>query len=140
MVNRPFPKLAYKFFGPFEVLERVGTADYRLALPADSAFHLVFHVSQLKPFVPCYTPVFAELPKMSDLSVQDLDPELILDRRLVKKGNCVIVQVLVKWVNVPATSATGEDFEVIKQRFPDHVAWGQEPFGAGGDVRHAFGV
>lgn len=79
--------------------------------------HLVFHVSQLKPFIPCYTPVFAELPKVADLSTMPLESELILDRRLVKKGNHAIVQVLVKWEQVPASSATWEDFEVVRGVF-----------------------
>ena len=38
-------KLSSRFIGPFEILERVGTVAYRLALPPSmSCVHEVFHV------------------------------------------------------------------------------------------------
>ena len=41
-------KLAPSYIGPFEVLERVGTISYWLALPPSlSGVHKVFHVSML---------------------------------------------------------------------------------------------
>lgn len=52
IANRPYPKLAYKFYGPYQILERVGKV----------AYHPVFHVSQLKPFTSDHTPVFDHLP------------------------------------------------------------------------------
>lgn len=125
VASRPFPKLAYKFFGPFNVLERIGSVAYKLALPSDSMIHPVFHVSQLKPFTPSYTPVYHELPKLVDLLARQLQPEHVLDRRLVKKGKRAIPQVLIKWAHIPATSATWEDYYVVRQRFPEVVAWAQ---------------
>ena len=42
-------KLSPRFIGPFEILERVGTLAYRLALPPSMlGVHEVFHVSMLR--------------------------------------------------------------------------------------------
>lgn len=90
LVNRPFPKLAYKYFGPFSVLERIGDAAYKLELPSDASIHPVFHVSQLKEFTPDFTPVYTELPKVAELDRFYPQPEAVLERRLVKKGRTAV--------------------------------------------------
>ena len=46
-------KLALRYIGPFEVLERVGTGSYRLAVSHRlSGVHEVFHVSMLQKYIP----------------------------------------------------------------------------------------
>ena len=46
-------KLAPRYIGPFEILERVGTVTYRLALsPSLSSVHEVFHVSMVRKYTP----------------------------------------------------------------------------------------
>ena len=46
-------KLSPRFIGPFEILEKVGTAAYQLALPPRmSGVHEVFHVSMLRRYTP----------------------------------------------------------------------------------------
>ena len=46
-------KLSLRFIGPFEILERVRTVVYRLALPSNkSGVHEVFHVSLLRRYTP----------------------------------------------------------------------------------------
>nr|GEY57079.1 Ty3/gypsy retrotransposon protein [Tanacetum cinerariifolium] len=46
-----YNKLSKRYYGSFEVLERVGKVAYRLAIPDSNKIHLVFHVSLLKLFV-----------------------------------------------------------------------------------------
>ena len=46
-------KLSPRFIGPLEILERVGTVVYRLALPPSmSSVHKVFHVLMLRKYTP----------------------------------------------------------------------------------------
>ena len=45
--------LSPRFIGPFEILQRIGTVAYRLALPPSmSGVHEVFHVSMLRKYTP----------------------------------------------------------------------------------------
>ena len=49
-------KLSPRYIGSFEVLERVGTVAYRLALSLSlSSVHVVFHVSMLRKYTPDLT-------------------------------------------------------------------------------------
>ena len=46
-------KLAPRFIGPFEILQRIGEVAYRLALPPQlSGVHNVFHLSMLRKYMP----------------------------------------------------------------------------------------
>jgi len=46
------PKLAARYYGPFEILEKIGPIAYMLALLASMRVHNVFHVSLLNKYVP----------------------------------------------------------------------------------------
>ena len=58
LINRPYPMLAKKYYGPYTVLQKIGNDAYRLDLPPSSLIHPTFHVSQLKAFTPDHTSVF----------------------------------------------------------------------------------
>jgi hypothetical protein len=100
-------------------------ANWTYQLPANNQIHNVFHVSQLKDYHPNFTPIFAELPKLPALDTVDVELESILDRRMMKKGNTPVVQVLIKWTNMPAEAATCEDWDVLKVKHPSILTWGQ---------------
>jgi hypothetical protein len=41
VVNRPYHKIAFKFFGPYTVVEKVGSAAYKLDLPDGSTVRCI---------------------------------------------------------------------------------------------------
>ena len=79
VARRSNHKLAYKFFGPFTVVERIGAVAYKLDLPLASRIHPVFHVSQLKKCLRPTQQVHSQLP-MVDHSFQI--PVSVLQRRV----------------------------------------------------------
>jgi hypothetical protein len=107
------------------MLEKVGTMAYKLELSPAAQIHPIFHVSQLKSFTPNYTPVFTELPTPPQLDLCELEPELILDKRLTKKSNSNITQILVKWKTLPEAMDTWEDYTVLRAHYLTAVVWGQ---------------
>lgn len=91
VVSRPCPKLAYKIFDPYKILTHVSSLAYKLDHRTTRSIRF-FHVSQLKPFTTDHTPVFTKLPAPPDLMISHLQPQAILERRLIKKGNAAIPQ------------------------------------------------
>ncbi|WVZ64545.1 hypothetical protein U9M48_014045 [Paspalum notatum var. saurae] len=103
------------------------TMDFIEGLPRSGPYTAILVVVDrfTKPFTPNYSPVYSDITKFLELDAADVLPEAILDRKLVKKGSHAITQLLLKWTNLPASSATWEDYTVVKQCFPNAVAWGQ---------------
>lgn len=93
--QQPFNKLASKYYGPFQIIKKVGQVAYTLLFPDSVKIHLTFHVSLVKK---CYQfPTRISLPSILDItSPLCPKPEVILQRRMIKKGNKVVAQILVK--------------------------------------------
>ncbi|XP_019234655.1 PREDICTED: uncharacterized protein LOC109215091 [Nicotiana attenuata] len=110
--------LTAKFFGPYEVIQKVGPVVYKLKLPSSSRIHPVFHVSQLKKTIGNQN-FAAQNPPLCNQEGQMLaEPIAILDRKMVKKGNRASTQVLVQWANLSPEEATWEEYS-LKSQFPN---------------------
>ncbi|CAO2151592.1 unnamed protein product [Urochloa humidicola] len=129
--HRSERKLAFKFFGPFQILAKVGSVAYKLLLPPSSSIHPVFHVSQLKKVV---APNVEVIPIVPDAFDVPRVPEAVLQKRVISKGVSVVTQVLIKWSGWPSAMATWEDLVCLQQKFPYAPAWGQADSQGGGDV------
>eukprot|EP00253_Pinus_taeda_P028411 PITA_28411 len=111
-------KLAPRYCGPFQVLARIGSVAYQLALPSHIRVHNVFHVSMLKKYV--YDP--KHVIKWQDIQVELkgeiwVEPLSILDRRAVTLRKRDITQVKVQWQHFGPDEATWEDEELMKQAY-----------------------
>ena len=76
-------KLLPRFIGPFEILERIGTVAYELALPPNiSGVHEVFHVSMLRRYTsdPAHVVDWGEIEVDTDGTFEE-GPVCILDSR-----------------------------------------------------------
>jgi len=63
-------KLTPRFSGPYQISERVGTVAYRVGLSPDlSNLHDVFHVSQLRKYVPDPSHVIPVTPRFPSIKI-----------------------------------------------------------------------
>ena len=106
-------KLSPRFIGPFEILKRVGTIAYRLALlPSMSGVHEVFHVSMLRK----YTLDLAHVVDWGEIEV-DIDGTFeegtmcILDNRgqVLRRKIMRLVRVLWRHYGVEESTWERED-------------------------------
>ena len=110
-------KLTAKYYGPYQVEQKVGTVAYKLQLPAGSNIHPVFHVS-LRKKSPKEAPVSTTLPTLNADSEFEVVPLAVLDRRTIYRKGQGIDQVLVQWENMEPEEATWEDLSFIHAQFP----------------------
>ena len=89
-------KLAPRYFGPFEILFRIGHVAYQLALPPNLRVHNVFHIFVLKKYVHDATHV----NNWNDVQVEPegdflVEPDCILERMEILLKSHTIGQVKV---------------------------------------------
>ena len=119
-------KLAPRYIGPFEILERINSVAYRLALPPDlSQVHNVFLVSMLRKYIrdPLHVIDHSEITVNEDLGYEE-KPMRIIDQQVRQLRNRSIPMVKVEWKEHYGTGATWEKEEDMRIRYPE-LFWEQ---------------
>ena len=113
-------KLASKYIGPFEILERVGLVTYRLALPLDmSQVHPVFHVSMLRKYIsdPSHVLQPQSVEVNEDLTYEE-EPIAIVDYQVRQLRSKTIPMVKVLWRNNNVKEHTWETEAEMRAAYP----------------------
>ncbi|GJS76766.1 putative reverse transcriptase domain-containing protein [Tanacetum coccineum] len=113
-------KLAPRYVGPFEILERIGPVAYRLRLPEElSSVHDTFHVSNLKK---CLADASLHVP-LNEIKVDKTlrfveEPVEIMDREIKKLKRSKIALVKVRWNSKRGSEFTWEREDHMKSKYP----------------------
>ena len=113
-------KLSLRFIGPLEILERVGTVAYRLALPLSmSGVHEVFHVSMLRRYIPDPTHVvdLVEIKVDTDWTFEE-GPVCIMDSRDQALRCKTVRLVRVLWRHCGVDESTWESEDTMWATYP----------------------
>nr|GEU99885.1 hypothetical protein [Tanacetum cinerariifolium] len=103
----------------FEVLAKVGHVAYKLQLPSNVKIHSVFHVSQLKLFKGDPSIVYPVMPQCDPSGSLSCVPVKVLDRKMVKENNKLMIYVLIQWSNGSFDDAIWELATALEKKFPD---------------------
>lgn len=99
-------KLSAKYYGPYRVLERIGSVAYKIELPDSSRVHPIFHVSLLKKCIGRKHVPVADLPATREDGEFNVLPAAVVASRMVTRSQQQVPQFLVMWVNSSAEDAT----------------------------------
>lgn len=106
------------------MIKWIDTAAYQLNLPPGSIIHPVIAFSFsffLKRCISRDQVVSQTLTiTESDENLQ-IDPQFILVRRLIKRNNLAVTQLLMKWPNPLEEDASWEDYDWYKQKYPQFI-------------------
>ena len=121
LATRANLKLSPRFYGPFQILKRVGQVVYKLDLPSHSKLHLIFHVSCLKPKLGAHVQTLPNLPPMDSDGVLCLEPQAIIQRRMKKLHYKAVTKVLAHQQDTPTEDVTLELLHTLQQQYPHLV-------------------
>ncbi|EXB73724.1 GDT1-like protein 2 [Morus notabilis] len=109
-------KLAPHYYGPFQILARVGPVAYQLQLPSHARIHPVFHISRLKKALGSVDIPQSLPPILSEDLTLQVEPDQVLDTRFSPTTGSL--EVLIKCRHLPDFESSWELFDVIQRQFP----------------------
>ena len=106
-------KLAPRFYGPFQVIEKIGSVAYRLRLPPKSRIHDVFHVVFLKKHTGDLPAAPVALPPIAHGRALPVLAKVLRATPAHNSWN-----LLVQWEGRSPAEATWEPLTDFKERYP----------------------
>ena len=116
--KRPTKKLAPKHYGPFKIVEKIGSQSFRLELDKRWKIHNVFHISLLEPYKTSEKfnrtsnrPEPEEIEGEKEYEVEKIIKSEIRETKKRVKGRTRVTKALfylVKWVGYPDDECTWE--------------------------------
>ena len=106
-------KLSPRYFGPFQIIQKIGSVSYKLDLPLEAKIHPVFYVSYLKMKLGQHVTPIPTLPPIDDLGQVLSEPVVVLQTRAKSLRSWVITEVLVQWLGSSPTNATWESLHQL---------------------------
>jgi len=101
-------KLQKRYFGPFQITNKIGKVAYELALPTTTKIHNVFHVCFLRPHKGPLPSSPLQLPSEIHDNQPILEPTTIIDWKRVSSSTDSRILVLVQWQGMPLEEASWE--------------------------------
>ena len=100
-------QLAPNFYGPYKVLQKIGSVAYKLELPP-SRIHPVFHVSCLKKVIGTNIRAQTILLEQDNEGSIILEPEATLNKCTRQLCSQSITKVLIQWHDMQSEDVTWE--------------------------------
>ncbi|XP_068657873.1 uncharacterized protein [Aristolochia californica] len=107
-------KLSPKFYGPFQILDRIASVAYRLKLLLYAKVHDVFHFSLLKPFHGDSPMLHIPLPPLEDGRVLSTPVHVLQACRVHGAW-----EILVHWAETNSVEASWERFDTFHGLYPN---------------------
>jgi len=100
-------KLEPKYFGSFQVVDKIGPVAYKLSFLETFRIHPILHVSQLRAFVGTL-PTQLKAPTQYTQACLSCATScaISLVKKLVKRRNVEVVQYLVQWEGITEDQAS----------------------------------